>query len=189
MYLDRHRPEHLDALVEWIAREKPVAVGECGLDFHVEGLDRDTQQTYLDRQLTIARDFDLPVILHARRAFDAVAASIRRAGKLRGVVHSFSGSAEQAHQLWKLGFHLGIGGPVTYERAARLRSIVATMPIEWLLLETDSPDQPTATHRGERNEPARLVDVLDVIATLRNETREEIAAATRANAERLFGLT
>ena len=63
------------------------------------------------------------------------------------------------------------------------------MPIEWLLLETDSPDQPTATHRGERNEPARLVDVLDVIATLRNETREEIAAATRANAERLFGLT
>jgi TatD DNase family protein len=189
MYLDRHRPEHLDALVEWIEREKPVAVGECGLDFHVEGLDRDTQQTYLDRQLTIARDFDLPVILHARRAFDAVAASIRRAGKLRGVVHSFSGSAEQAHQLWKLGFHLGIGGPVTYERAARLRSIVATMPIEWLLLETDSPDQPTATHRGERNEPARLVDVLDVIATLRNETREEIAAATRANAERLFGLT
>jgi TatD DNase family protein len=189
MYLDRHRPEHLDALVEWIEREKPVAVGECGLDFHVDGLDRDTQQTYLDRQLTIARDFDLPVILHARRAFDAVAASIRRAGKLRGVVHSFSGSAEQAHQLWKLGFHLGIGGPVTYERAARLRSIVATMPIEWLLLETDSPDQPTATHRGERNEPARLVDVLDVIATLRNETREEIAAATRANAERLFGLT
>jgi TatD DNase family protein len=189
MYLDRHRPEHLDALVEWIAREKPVAVGECGLDFHVEGLDRDTQQTYLDRQLTIARDFDLPVILHARRAFDAVAASIRRVGKLRGVVHSFSGSAEQARQFWKLGFHLGIGGPVTYERAARLRSIVATMPIEWLLLETDSPDQPTATHRGERNEPARLVDVLDVIATLRNETREEIAAATRANAERLFGLT
>jgi TatD DNase family protein len=188
MYLDRHRPEHLDVLVEWIEREKPVAVGECGLDFHVDGLDRDTQQTYLDRQLTIARDFDLPVILHARRAFDAVAASIRRVGKLRGVVHSFSGSAEQAHQLWKLGFHLGIGGPVTYERAARLRSIVATMPIEWLLLETDSPDQPTAMHRGERNEPARLVDVFDVIATLRDEAREEIAAATSANAERLFGL-
>jgi TatD DNase family protein len=189
MYLDRHRPEHLDALAEWIEREKPVAVGECGLDFHVEGLDRDLQQTYLDRQLMIARDFDLPVILHARRAFDAVAASIRRVGKLRGVVHSFSGSAEQALRFWKLGFHLGIGGPVTYERARRLRGIVATMPIEWLLLETDSPDQPTAMHRGERNEPARLVEVLDAIAPLRGETREKIAEATRANAERLFGLT
>jgi TatD DNase family protein len=147
------------------------------------------QQTYLDRQLMIARDFDLPVILHARRAFDAVAASIRRVGKLRGVVHSFSGSAEQALRFWKLGFHLGIGGPVTYERARRLRGIVATMPIEWLLLETDSPDQPTAMHRGERNEPARLVEVLDAIAPLRGETREKIAEATRANAERLFGLT
>jgi TatD DNase family protein len=189
MYLDRHRPEHLDALAEWIEREKPVAVGECGLDFHVEGLDRDLQQTYFDRQLMIARDFDLPVILHARRAFDAVAASIRRVGKLRGVVHSFSGSAEQALRFWKLGFHLGIGGPVTYARARRLRGIVATMPIEWLLLETDSPDQPTAMHRGERNEPARLVEVLDAIAPLRGETREKIAEATRANAERLFGLT
>jgi TatD DNase family protein len=188
MYLDRHRPEHLDALAGWIEREKPVAVGECGLDYHVEGLDRDLQQRYLDRQLALARDFDLPVILHARRAFDAVAASIRRIGKLRGVVHSFSASAEQARQLWKLGFHLGIGGPVTYERAHRLRGIVASMPIEWLLLETDSPDQPTAAHRGERNEPARLVDVLDAIATLRGEAREKIAEATSANAERLFGL-
>jgi TatD DNase family protein len=188
MYLDRHRPEHLDALAGWIEREKPVAVGECGLDYHVEGLDRDLQQRYLDRQLALARDLDLPVILHARRAFDAVAASIRSVGKLRGVVHSFSGSAEQARQLWKLGFHLGIGGPVTYERAHRLRGIVASMPIEWLLLETDSPDQPTAAHRGERNEPARLVDVLDAIATLRGEAREKIAEATSANAERLFGL-
>jgi TatD DNase family protein len=188
MYLDRHRPSHLDALADWIERDKPVAVGECGLDFHVDGLDADTQRMYLDRQLALAREFDLPVILHARRAFDAVAASIRRIGKLRGVVHSFSGSAEQARQLWKLGFHLGIGGPVTYERANRLRGIVATMPIEWLLLETDSPDQPTAAHRGERNEPARLVEVLDAIAALRGESREEIAAATSANAERLFGL-
>ena len=98
-------------------------------------------------------------------------------------------SAEQALRFWKLGFHLGIGGPVTYERARRLRGIVATMPIEWLLLETDSPDQPTAMHRGERNEPARLVEVLDAIAPLRGETREKIAEATRANAERLFGLT
>jgi len=188
MFLAEHRPEHLDVLAEWIERERPVAVGECGLDFYIEGLDRDTQYEYLDRQLELAREFDLPVILHARRAFDEIAAAIRRVGGLRGVVHSFSGSEEQARQLWKLGFHLGIGGPVTYERAKRLRTLVATMPIEWLLLETDSPDQPLSGHRGERNEPACLVEVLDVVAGLRGEPRERIAEATTRNAERLFGL-
>jgi TatD DNase family protein len=188
MYLDAHEPEHLADLADWLERERPVAVGECGLDFYIENLDRDTQYVYLDRQLELAREFDLPLILHARRAFDEIAAAIRGIGGLRGVVHSFSGSEEQARQLWKLGFHIGIGGPVTYERAKRLRAIVATMPIEWLLLETDSPDQPFAGHRGERNEPAYLVEVLDTIARLRGESREDLATATTANAVRLFGL-
>ena len=130
-----------------------------------------------------------PDAVHARRAVDAVIASIRKIGALRGVVHSFSGSAEQAAQLHKLGFLLGLGGPVTYERANRLRKLVATMPLEQLLLETDAPDQPGATHRGERNEPAYLPEVLDAIAGLRGMEREELAAATTANAERLFGLS
>ena len=186
MYLASHRPEHLHELRGWLERERPVAVGECGLDYFVEGLDADAQQACFDGQLQLAREFDLPVIVHARRAVDAVIASIRKVGGLRGVVHSFSGSAEQAAQLHKLGFLLGIGGPVTHERANRLRGIVATMPLEQLLLETDSPDQPGAAHRGERNEPAHLVEVLDVVANLRNMPREELAAATTANAERLF---
>ncbi|HEV7490978.1 MAG TPA: TatD family hydrolase [Rhodanobacteraceae bacterium] len=189
MYLDAHEPEHLAELTDWIANERPVALGECGLDFYVENLDRDTQYVYLDRQLELAREFDLPLILHARRAFDEIAAAIRRVGGLRGVVHSFSGSEEQARQLWKLGFHIGIGGPITYERARRLRALIASMPIEWLLLETDSPDQPLAGHRGERNEPAYLEEVLATVATLRGESREAVAAATSANAERLFGLS
>lgn len=188
MYLDAHRPEHLSELADWLARERPVAVGECGLDYYLENLDRDAQQIYFERQLEFARELDLPVILHARRAFDEVAAAIRRIGGLRGVVHSFSGSEEQARQFWKLGFHLGIGGPVTYERANRLRGIVATMPIEWLLLETDSPDQPLARYRGQRNEPAHIVEVLNTVASLRDETRDVVAAATTANAVRLFGL-
>lgn len=188
MFLAEHAPAHLDELARWIEREKPVAVGECGLDFYIEGLDRDLQQQYLDGQLALAKDFDLPVILHARRAFDDVAAAIRRVGGLRGVVHSFSGSEEQAQQFFRLGFHVGIGGPVTYDRAKRLRTIVAAMPLEWLLLETDSPDQPLAGHQGRRNEPAYLVEVLDCIAALRGESRESVAAATTANAERLFRL-
>jgi TatD DNase family protein len=188
MLLAEHEPSHIDALARWIERENPVAVGECGLDFWIEGLDRDTQRDYLERQLALAKDFDLPVILHARRAFDDVAAALRRIGGLRGVVHSFSGSEEQAQHFFKLGFHLGIGGPVTYERAKRLRAIVASMPIEWLLLETDSPDQPLSGHRGERNEPALTAEVLDVIATLRGESREAVASATTRNACELFDL-
>ncbi|HEY0229620.1 MAG TPA: TatD family hydrolase [Dokdonella sp.] len=188
MYLAEHRPHHLDDLRGWIERERPVAVGECGLDFFVEGLDADLQRDYFQRQLELARDFELPLILHARRAVDEVIATIRREGPLRGVVHSFSGSVEQARQLWKLGFCIGIGGPLTYERARRLREIVASMPIEFLLLETDAPDQPLSGHRGERNEPARLREVAEVVAALRNESLDAVAAATSNNAARLFGL-
>lgn len=188
MFLRTHRPQHLHDLRDWIEREHPVAVGECGLDFLVEGLDVDAQNTYFDAQLRLAREFDLPVIVHARRAVDAVISALRAVGGLRGVVHSFSGSAEQAAQLHKLGFMLGIGGPVTYPRANRLRGLAATLPLEQLLLETDSPDQPGAAHRGQRNEPAHLLEVLDVIAALRNVSREEIAAATSANTQRLFAL-
>jgi len=188
MYLDAHRPAHLDALRDWLERERPVAVGECGLDYYVDGLDRDSQQHYFEGQLRLAREFDLPVVVHARRAVDAVIASLRRIGGLRGVVHSWSGSGEQARQLWDLGFLLGVGGPVTYERARRLRRLVATMPLEHLLLETDAPDQPDAGIRGQRNEPARLARVLDAVARLRDESPVDIARATSANAARLFAL-
>lgn len=188
MFLDRHRPRHLDELAQWIERERPCALGECGLDHFVDGLDPVQQRHYFRAQLDLARAFDLPVILHARRALDEVIDALRRVGGLRGVVHSFSGSEEQARQLFALGFHLGIGGPVTYDRARRLRGIVARMPIEYLLLETDAPDQPLATHRGVRNEPARLPEVAVAVASLRGQSLEALAEATTANARRLFGL-
>lgn len=188
IYLASHQPSDLDALRGWIERERPIAIGECGLDFHLDDLDVAIQQHYFDGQLALACEFELPVIVHARRAVDAVIASIKRFDGVRGVVHSFSGSVEQATQLWKLGFMLGLGGPVTYERANRLRKLVAMMPIEYLLLETDAPDQPDAQHRGQRNEPARITNVLRTIAELRGEDPAIISAKTTANAERLFGL-
>ncbi len=187
VYLESHRPEHLDDLRNWIEREHPVAIGECGLDFNLEELDIPTQQRYFAGQLALAGEYSRPLIVHARRALDAVIAAIKRAGHVRGVVHSFSGSVEQARQLWQLDFLVGLGGPVTFERANRLRKLVATMPIEYLLLETDAPDQPDAQHRGQRNEPARIVNVLQAIAELRGQDPIEIAAATTANADRLFG--
>jgi TatD DNase family protein len=188
MFVDRHRPEHLDALPRWLAEGRAVALGEIGLDFYVEGLDADAQRLYFMRQLELARELGLPVIVHARRALEEVTLALRRVGGLRGVVHSFSGSAEQARQLWKLGFLLGIGGPVTYQRAHRLRTVVAGMPGEFLLLETDAPDQPDAGHRGQRNEPSRLREVLRTVATLRGESEERVAEQTTGNACRLFGL-
>ena len=186
--LASHRPPHLDELRDWIVREQPVAIGECGLDFYVEGLDPQAQQDYFEGQLELAREFDLPLVVHARRAVEAVIVAIKRTGRLRGVVHSFSGSAEQARQLWQLGFLIGLGGPVTYPRANRLRKLAAEIPLEHLLLETDAPDQPDAAHRGQRNEPARLPQVLEVIAELRGENAAKIAACTTANARRLFAL-
>lgn len=182
-----HRPEHLRLLRDWVERERPVAIGECGLDFFLPELDAVAQHAYFEGQLQLARDFDLPVVVHARRAVEAVIMAIRRIGRLRGVVHSFSGSHEQARQLWDAGFMIGLGGPVTYERANRLRRLASSMPLEFLLLETDAPDQPDADHRGRRNEPANLLSVARTIAALRGAELEDVATATVANAERLFG--
>jgi len=188
MYLAEHDDADIARVRDVILREGAVAVGECGLDFFVAGLDPDRQRTLFDAQLALARELDLPLIVHARRAVDEVIQRVRRIGGLRGVVHSFSGSMEQAQQLFKLGFHLGIGGPLTYERAQRLRRTVAEMPLEYLLLESDAPDQPNASARGARNEPSAIVEVATVIAALRGVEVQQIAAATTANARRLFAL-
>lgn len=189
MYLAEHRREHIAQLRDWLEHERPVAVGECGLDFFIEGLDPALQAHYFEAQLRLARDFELPVIVHARKAVDAVLATIRRFAPLRGVVHSYSGSIEQANRLNAQGFMIGLGGPVTYERAHRLRRVARELPLDWLLLETDAPDQPDADIRGQRNEPARLPRVLQTIADLRGLTTAELARATTTNAERLFKLS
>ncbi len=188
MFLGEHRSEHVEELRQWLFAERPIAVGECGLDFYVSGLEPLRQEEIFRAQLELAREFELPVIVHARRAVDEVSKHLRRYPGLRGVVHSFSGSLQQATTFLDLGFKLGIGGPITFERAQRLRRIVAALPVEALLLETDSPDQPGKFHRGERNEPAFLTEVLDTIATLRDVEPHVLAAACNGNACELFGI-
>lgn len=186
-YLSRHRPDDLARLGDWLHAHPAAAVGECGLDHSGDGLDRTRQLHLLRGHLECARRFDLPVVLHARHAFAEMIEALRAFGKpLRGVVHSFSGSLEQARELARLGFLVGIGGPVTYPRAQRLRRMVAALPIECLLLETDAPDQPAVQHRGERNEPAWLAEVLGCVAALRSEDPDELARRTSENARRLF---
>lgn len=186
-YMTSHGNDDLAALETWLRAHPATAVGECGLDFFAPNADHDRQRRLLRGHFEIAHRLDLPLVLHARRAFEAVILELRAFGKpLHGVVHSFSGSTEQARQLWKLGFSVGIGGPVTYTRARRLRRVVASLPIESLLLETDAPDQPGVAHRGQRNEPAFLVEVLECVASLRDMDAEDLAQATTANARRLF---
>jgi TatD DNase family protein len=183
-----HRELDLEALPSWLKTPHCVAVGEAGLDFFVADLDPQKQQYFLDAQLRMARDFDLPIILHARRAFDQVTASLRRFGIKRAVVHSFSGSQAQADALFRMGIHIGIGGPITYPRAQRLRRIVSTMPAEFLLLETDAPDQPMHGRQGQRNEPSYLAQVAESIAELRQASPAAITELTTQNARQLFTL-
>jgi len=188
MFVKAHREANLQQLRQWIEQEKPCALGECGLDFFIKGLDTSAQRFYFQHQLQLAREFDLPLIIHARRALEEVIQHLRRIGGLRGVIHSFSGSFEQARQLWNMGFLIGLGGPITWPRAQRLRSLAATMPLEYLLLETDAPDQPDREIAGQRNEPARLAIIAQTVAQLRQQSVAEIAAQTTANAQRLFKL-
>ena len=188
MFVEQHQPSHLRELDEWLGREAVVAVGECGLDFYVSRVDEKWQKRLFQEQLTLANNHRLPVIVHARKALDEVISLLRHQGRQGGVIHSFSGSEQQARQLYDLGFKLGIAATVSFERARKLRAVVAVMPLDALLLESDAPDQPGAAHRGELNRPAYIVEHLQTIAELRQMEVSELAAALTRNTETLFNL-
>lgn len=188
VYLHEHRSEHLTELRFWLEHEKPVAVGECGLDFFLPELDPLQQEALFVAHLKLAKEFALPLIIHARRSVDIIIRHIRRFPGLTGVIHSFAGSQQQADTLIKLDFYLGVGGTCTYPRANRLRTILGNVPLENLLLETDSPDQPDSQWRGKRNDPTRLPIIAATLAELRNDTIAHIANVTTHNAMRLFQL-
>jgi len=188
LYLAEHCQADLAQLQVWLDNEPAVAVGECGLDYFVAGLDKSLQQSFFLAQLEIARDFNVPVIIHARRCVEEVIHLIRRVPGSYGVIHSFAGSAVQANRLLDLGFYLGFGGPITYPTAHKLRKLVVKLPLSGLLLETDSPDQPLFIYPKQRNQPINLYDVLLTMAELRQQDHEEIARVTTENAMTLFKL-
>ena len=136
----------------------------------------------------IAEEKNLPVIIHSVHATEDVIQQLRKHPKLSGMVHSYSGSYEQALQLIDMGFYLSFGGAISYDRASKLRSIASKIPLSALLIETDAPDQPDANHQHERNEPAYLVETLKVLTGLRNECSEQIAQQTTKNAKALFNI-
>jgi TatD DNase family protein len=186
MYVDRAEPADLDALRATLQREPAVAVGEIGLDRFVEPRDEGRQEFYFVEQLKIASDCGLPVILHVRRAIDPILKQLRRFGIGGGIAHAFNGSHQQADEFIKLGFVLGFGGAMTYPRAARIRELAATLPLEAIVLETDAPDIPPAWRVGARNTPDQLPRMAAELAALRNLPVADIIAATSRNARRVL---
>ena len=188
VYLAQHRPEHIADLERALADSRPLAVGEIGLDFYQEGLDPARQQALFEAQLTLARDAGLPVLLHVRKAHDQVLATLKRLRVRGGIAHAFNGSLQQAGQYLNLGFRLGFGGMLTFERSLRLRPLARALPIEAIVLETDAPDLTVAAHHGSRNSPAYLPDVLAALAQVRDADPADLATQTTLNACSVLGL-
>ena len=175
-------------LAELLTRERIVAVGEIGLDFYRDLSPREIQRDVFQRQLALAKRADKPIIIHCRDAFDEVIAVLSEDGtRYRGIFHAFGGDAEQAQTVLDLGFHVGIGGVVTFKKS-NLAEVVAGLPLESIVLETDCPYLTPAPHRGKRNEPAYVGYVAEKVAEARNCRTEEISAATDQNFARAMGL-
>ncbi|GLR08570.1 metal-dependent hydrolase [Mixta theicola] len=187
--------QHSDAALEQLEqllRQRPaklVAIGEIGLDLYMDDPQFDRQQHFLDAQLRLAREYDLPAILHSRRTHDKLMLHLRRIEvPRRGVVHGFAGSLQQARAFIAAGYAIGVGGTITYPRASKTRNTIAQLPLSALLLETDAPDMPLNGFQGQPNRPEQVVKVWQTLCELRQEAPEEIAAALVANSERLFQL-
>lgn len=182
LYVNEAVPQDLEDLRKTLTDCNAIAVGEIGLDFFVEDFDAERQQYYFSEQLKIARDYGLPVILHVRRAVDAVLQQLRRIKVCGGIAHAFNGSRQQADIFIGLGFKLGLGGAMTYDRALHIRELARTLPLEAIVLETDAPDMPPAWLTHKRNSPAELPRIAMELAALRGVAFSEVAAATTGNA-------
>ena len=182
LYVMQAADNDLAALRQWLLAERPVAVGEIGLDLYVTDIDPARQEHFFVEQLRLARDFDLPVLLHVRRAVDAVLKQLRRFKVRGGIAHAFNGSRQQADEFIKLGFALGFGGAMTYDGSTRIRELGRHLPLEAIVLETDAPDIPPAWLNGGRNTPAELPRIASVLAELRELPVAELVQRTAANA-------
>ena len=188
MFLEQHEYTHIVSLDHFLKTHDAIAIGECGLDYFLPALDQEKQLQLFIEHLKLADKYSLPLIIHARKSIDIILKYLRQYPNSYGVIHSFSGSEQQAYQCIAQGFLLGFGGPITYTRAKKLRHLVTTLPLESLLLETDAPDQPASAHHGQRSEPRMVVEIATTFAQLRECSIEKIANTTTLNAKKLFGL-
>ena len=182
-------PGDIDVLREMAKHPKVVAIGEIGLDYHwEENPPKEHQWDVLRRQLALATELDLPVIIHDRDAHADCFAIVSEFPTLRGVFHCYSGSVEMARELWKRGWYVGFDGPLTYKNARKTVEVAAEVPLDKILIETDAPYLSPVPLRGTRNDSRNLVHVVEKLAELRGMTAEEIIALTTENGKRLFGI-
>ena len=170
--------------------ERVVALGEMGLDYHYDHSPRKIQQRVFRYQIKLARELNLPLVIHDREAHGDTVEILKeeKAREVGGVLHCFSGSYEMAEECIKMGFYISIAGPVTFKNARRLRSVVERIPLEHLLVETDSPYLTPVPHRGKRNEPAYVRHVAEAIAEIKGVPVAQVEEYTSRNAIKLFAL-
>jgi len=185
-----YQPGDLDRLAEWLREEKVCAIGEIGLDYHYDLSPRDVQRQVCELQMELAWEQRVPVAYHVREAHaDMLEIMKRHQGHLTGgIIHCFSGSAEIAKEYLKLGYYISFAGPVTFKKAPKLQEAALCVPMDRLLIETDSPYMAPEPVRGTRNEPTNVYHVCKKLAELRGVSMDEMAALTTANAMRVYGL-
>jgi TatD DNase family protein len=191
IYIDEHLPAHLDELRERLSHlaghPKLCAIGEIGLDYYLESLDRTRQQQVFEAQLQMAADFNLPALLHVRRSHADVIATLKRFKLQRaGIVHAFAGSREEAREYLKLGFKLGLGGAATWPQALRMHRVLADLSLDSVVLETDSPDMAPAMYPNQRNSPEHLPDICAALAGIMGVEPDALAQASTHNANQVF---
>ena len=180
----------LEELAEMAAAPKARAIGEIGLDYHWDDVPREVQRQGFIQQIHLAKDLKMPIIIHDREAHGDLFNIIKqeKAGEFGGIMHCYSGSWELAKEAMKLGFYISIAGPVTYKNARHLPEVVKNIPLDHLLIETDSPYLTPSPYRGKTNEPANVFFVAEKIAAIRGMAVEEIGAITTKNAKAFYGL-
>ena len=181
--------QELNTIYEAIPQHKIYAIGEIGIDLYWDKSTLDNQIEAFKIQINWAKELKLPIVIHCRDSFDEVFAVLEeeKDDKLRGILHCFTGNLEQANKLIDLGFHLGIGGVVTYKNSG-LDKVVQEIDLKHIVLETDSPYLTPVPHRGKRNESSYLVYVAEKVADLHQMSVEEVAAITTANSKVVFGV-
>ena len=185
----------LAVLHAWLAdkearrRDKIVAIGEIGLDYYWQPMNKPLQKAFFEGQLAIAAELDLPVLIHDREAHGDCLETVLKYPTVRGVFHGYSGSAEMARELTKRGWYIAFGGASTFKNAERVRGVVASVDISRLLLETDCPYMAPVPHRGRLNHSGLIPCIAEVVAPLHGLTVEELAEVTNRNAEALFGIS
>ena len=173
-------------LEKYCANPRVVAVGEIGLDFHYDYSPRDVQEYWFKKQLELVKKVALPVIIHSREADQRTFDIIAKSGIRDGVIHCYSGSAEMALEYARMGFYIGIGGVITFDKTRRLANVANVLSMNSIVIETDCPYMSPEPKRGERNDSCNLKYIVEKLAEIRNMTHEEVAEKTFGNAERLY---